>query len=152
MAPSCTSFVITPYLPGDDGVLSPKLPLMGPCSAEHDGECRLSVDHRRARKTGPCFPITVMRCREHGHSFTLYPPGHVPYGRRAVAPVAVDGSLVQGEDGELYRLAGDGSMTPARPSRRPLMPPRRSHGLAVTRRGAIAVVGQIAGGPRRGDT
>ena len=42
-----------------------------------------------------------MRCREHGRRFTLYPPGHVPYGRRAVAPVAVDGSLVRSEDGEL---------------------------------------------------
>jgi hypothetical protein len=51
----------------------------------------LSVDHLRERKTGPCFPLTVLRCRTHALAFTLYPPGHVPHGRQAVAPVAPDG-------------------------------------------------------------
>ena len=41
--------------------------------------------------TGPCFPLRVMRCHAHGRYFTLYPRGHVPYGREAVAPVAPDG-------------------------------------------------------------
>jgi len=35
-----------------------------------------------------------MRCRRHGQAFTLYPPGHVPYGRRLVAPVGPDGKLL----------------------------------------------------------
>jgi len=38
------------------------------------------------------FPLAVMRCLTHGHRFTLYPPGHVPYGRVRVAPVALDGT------------------------------------------------------------
>jgi hypothetical protein len=59
----------------------------------------LVVDHLRERKTGPCFALTVMRCRVHRLAFTLYPPGHVPYGRLAVAPVAADGSE--------ERMAGD---------------------------------------------
>lgn len=32
-----------------------------------------------------------MRCKTHGKFFTLYPCGHVRYGRRAVAPVTLDG-------------------------------------------------------------
>lgn len=44
---------------------------------------------------GPCFPIRVMRCRVHRHGFTLYPPGHVPYGRKRLAAAACDGSLEQ---------------------------------------------------------
>jgi hypothetical protein len=31
----------------------------------------------------------------HGRGFTLYPPGHVPYGRLAVGPVTADGELVR---------------------------------------------------------
>lgn len=56
--------------------------------------CLLRVDHRRKRKTGPCFPLTVMRCEVHDCAFTLYPHGHVPYGRRAVAPVGPGGEPV----------------------------------------------------------
>jgi hypothetical protein len=33
----------------------------------------------------------VLRCRTHKVAFTVYPPGHVPYGRVALAPVAPDG-------------------------------------------------------------
>lgn len=56
--------------------------------------CRLADDHHRERKTGPCFALAVVRCRTHDHRFTLYPPGHVPYGRVAVAPVSADGEVV----------------------------------------------------------
>ena len=54
----------------------------------------LCLDHLRTRKTGPCFALTVLRCLTHNRAFTLYPPGFVPYGRVAVAPVAPDGSAV----------------------------------------------------------
>ena len=84
-------FVITPHV-AEDGVFEAVLPDEGPCR-DRDGEpCSLGVHHLRPRKTGPCFPLTVMRCRTHGLAFTLYPPGHVPYGRQAIAPVALDGS------------------------------------------------------------
>lgn len=36
----------------------------------------------------------VTRCRTHRRAFTLYPLGHVPYGRLAVAPVTLDGQVV----------------------------------------------------------
>ena len=76
------------------------MPAYGPCGLGDEGACRLVLDHCRPRTTGPCFPLAVLRCMSHDLGFTLYPPGHVPYGRRAIAPVAADGSLVRGDDAE----------------------------------------------------
>lgn len=99
-------FVITPYVEHESGRLMPELPDEGPCRERSSAPCRLAVDHTRCRKTGPCFPLTVLRCRAHGrYSFTLYPPGHVPYGRYAVAPIAVDGGAVQQHGPEDARVA-----------------------------------------------
>lgn len=67
--------------------------------------------HLRERQTGPCFPLFVVHCRVHGHAFTLYPDGHVPYGRVAMAPV--------GADGVLLHLAGD-DVSPQRGPASPL--------------------------------
>ena len=69
----------------------PALPSACPRVATGDGPCVISLDHRRGRSTGPCFPLSVLRCRLHQVAFTLYPPGHVPYGRLAIARVASDG-------------------------------------------------------------
>jgi len=93
------SFLVTPYRPGPDGVLRPEIPSEGVCAGEGLPRCKLNVDHRRQRSTGPCFPLTVMRCRPHRRAFTLYPPGHVPYGRVAVVAVAPDGSPIRGREG-----------------------------------------------------
>lgn len=60
--------------------------------------CRIRVDHWRPRKTGPCFALCVVECVTHGHIFTLYPPGHLPYGRVAVAPVTSDGDPLRSTD------------------------------------------------------
>jgi len=70
----------------------PRMPDCGPCNGWDGRPCRLGVHHLRDRKTGPCFPLTVVQCHTHGKAFTLYPPGHVPYGRKPIAPVAPDGS------------------------------------------------------------
>ena len=74
------------------------------------------VDHVRERKTGPCFPLTVLVCGTHEVGFTLYPPGHVPYGRAAVARVAPDGrAIIDGPsgaevfDGTVFAAALDAS-------------------------------------------
>jgi len=55
------------------------------------GKCRIRGAGRRERSTGPRHPLRKVRCGTHGRSFTLYPVGHVPYGR---APVVcqVDGA------------------------------------------------------------
>lgn len=63
-------------------------------AATGDDACVLVVHHERERKTGPRISVTVLQCRTHRHAFTLYPLGHIPYGRLAVAPVGLDGELL----------------------------------------------------------
>ena len=92
--------VITPYRADADGVLVPEHPDTCPWAEPGDGPCRIGYNHRRKRKTGPCFPLTVLTCSTHDHSFTLYPPGHIPYGRHAAAPCRPDGPLVMTEVAE----------------------------------------------------
>ena len=59
------------------------------CPHGSDGSgCHVSIHHWRPRKTGPEHPVAVAVCKTHGVHFTLYPLGHVPYGRRAIAPFA----------------------------------------------------------------
>jgi hypothetical protein len=83
----------------------PVLPEVAPCNGQDGKHCRLFSDHDRPRKTGPRFPLQVMCCRTHGIAFTLYPRGHVPYGRERIAPVAVDGSPCYGTE-DTHRFAG----------------------------------------------
>lgn len=66
----------------------------GWCVKGRPGACRLRIDHFRERKTGPCCALAVLVCAVHRLGFTLYPPGHVPYGRVAVAPLGIDGEVV----------------------------------------------------------
>lgn len=73
----------------------------------------------RPRRTGPRFALWVLRCRTHDVYFTVYPPGHVPYGQQPVLPLAPDGripvapqSVGQDErppifDGTLFEAAWD---------------------------------------------
>ncbi len=84
--------------PGD----APKviLPTRCPWFREGDEECRVVLDFHRERKTGPEFAIAVARCPTHEHAFTIYPPGHVPYGRKRVAPVDQDGHVLRRGKGE----------------------------------------------------
>jgi len=57
--------------------------------------CSPFVDHYRARKTGPGFPVAVMGCSCHPLGrYTLYPPGHIPYGRQAAVPCSPSGPLL----------------------------------------------------------
>ena len=67
------------------------------CPLAQDGDvCAVSKDGFRARRTGPGFRLQVMSCAHHGH-FTVYPPGFVPYGRTAVAPVGFAGEVRAGD-------------------------------------------------------
>lgn len=78
-----------------------RVALPGRCPLGVDGSpCRVGVHDRRARKTGPRIALVVARCRTHGRAFTVYPPGHVPYGRVAVVPVDLAGREVRTESGE----------------------------------------------------
>ena len=94
-------FVTTTYEADEEGVLRPVLP--SHCVFARGAEpCSLFVDHYRPRKTGPCFALAVVGCSVHpDQRYTLYPPGHFPYGREAVAPYSPTGQLLlDGETGE----------------------------------------------------
>jgi hypothetical protein len=99
-------FATVAYVPSRAAVLEPAVM---PPSCVHaspgDPACVLVVHHTRERKAGPQIPVTVAQCRTHGRAFTLYPLGHVPYGRLAVAPVTLDGEVVLSTLGE--PTAGD---------------------------------------------
>jgi len=70
--------------------------------AEGAETCSLFVDHHRVRKTGPRYPLAVVGCTVHPRGrYTLYPPGHFPYGRERVAPYSPTGVLLlDGATGE----------------------------------------------------
>ena len=92
------AFTVTPYAADAAGVMVASMP--SSCSRREAGDprdpaCCLRENHRRDRKTGPLFALTVARCGPHRWAFTLYPPGHVPYGRIAIAPVRSDGALIK---------------------------------------------------------
>jgi len=46
-----------------------------------EDECRMGGAGWHDRVTGPRHRLRKVRCKTHGRAFTLYPPGHVPYGR-----------------------------------------------------------------------
>ncbi len=87
-------FVTTTYKAGNDGVLRPDLPSR--CVFATGAQtCSIFVDHYRLRKTGPCFPLAVVGCSTHPQGrYTLYPPGHFPYGRKPMAPYSSTGELL----------------------------------------------------------
>ncbi len=88
------AFSVAAYRPDDAGAWAPSvMPTVCPTS-DGAAACRVGPDHRRARKTGPCVPVAVLACSTHGRCFTVYPCGHVPYGREAVAPVDLDGKAL----------------------------------------------------------
>lgn len=87
------------YEADERGRMATELPSACPWS-ERAGSCRVVRDHERRRKTGPRFPLTVARCAEHGVAFTLYPPGHVPYARVAIAPLDAAGRPIRSAENE----------------------------------------------------
>ncbi len=94
-------FVTVAYVPDSGSAL---VPAVMPPSCVHaskgDPACVLVVHHTRERKAGPQIPVTVAQCRTHRRAFTLYPLGHIPYGRLAVAPVTLDGQAVLSTESE----------------------------------------------------
>jgi len=92
-------YVVSAYYADSEGKLIPELPDLGPCQHWDQRPCKLCIDHYRNRKSGPCFPISVIRCSTHQKGFTIYPPGFVPYARQQLAPVAPDGHLITTKSG-----------------------------------------------------
>jgi hypothetical protein len=94
-------FATAAYVPGRAAVLEPAvMPPSCVHASKGDPACVLVVHHTRERKAGPQIPVTVLQCRTHRRAFTLYPLGHIPYGRLAVAPVTLDGQVVISTESE----------------------------------------------------
>ena len=90
----CPPFATTTYKADKHGVLLPELPSRCVFATEAQ-TCSIFVDHYRLRKTGPCFPLAVVGCVAHPQRrYTLYPPGHFPYGRNPMAPYSPSGELL----------------------------------------------------------
>ena len=92
------TFIITPYRGSEGGKFRPSMP--DRCiEGDKDGaDCKLGGQHWRERKTGPRFDLLVVKCKTHDVSFTLYPPGQVPYGRVAIAAVDSEGQPLRRAD------------------------------------------------------
>lgn len=158
--PSCHSsagsarpFVISEYVDHGGEAPEPCIPRVGPCCGSDGGAARCDVVCHlwRERKTGPGFPVLVMRCRAHGRCFTVYPPGHVPYGRRSLVPVGFDGSPVRTEAGEapgyegsLFEAASDAAMGRSWGEGAVGGGATRSHQAQLLKRGAL-LLGVTAG-------
>ncbi len=71
-----------------------EIPLRCPRWEEGFDECDVKDKGWRLRSTGPCHPLAKVKCH-HGPAFTLYPPGHFPYGHAPVAPMSPSGELVR---------------------------------------------------------
>ncbi len=90
-------FLCAPYVTGAGGRLRPVEGIERCPLAPGDQVCELEQHSFRSRKTGPRFPLRIMHCVRHKVYFTVYPPGHVPYSRQAVAPVDERGRVATPE-------------------------------------------------------
>lgn len=125
-------FATTAYEADKEGVLRPVLPSR--CVYATGAEtCSMFVDHYRARKSGPRFPIAVVGCSAHAQGrYTLYPPGHVPYGREAAVASSPSGGLLRDAatgvppwEATLFAAAVDAGGGERWPSDSPALDPRR---------------------------
>jgi hypothetical protein len=89
-------FAQVAYRVDEGGTLVAELPAHCPGHGTSDG-CRVVARFRRSRGQGPAHALVVAHCREHERSFTLYPPGWVPYGRRPTCVVTPAGYAVRSE-------------------------------------------------------
>jgi hypothetical protein len=97
-------FVQVAYRVDEGGTVVADLPVHCPGQGANDG-CRVVARFRRSRGQGPAHALLVAHCHAHGRSFTLYPPGWVPYGRRPTCGVTPASYSVRSESTEGTILA-----------------------------------------------
>ena len=107
-------FVCSPYFPTEPGGgLICEIPDVCPFGIKlgEQHTCVVSFNYFRERKTGPCIPLVVVQCLTHHVSFTIYPPGHVPYGRDPLIDTALDGFQIDTEpENDLLSAAFEGTL------------------------------------------
>ncbi len=94
-------FLSAPYVADETNRMSPS-ERIDQCPWASGGQsCKIHKHDWRRRKSGPSIGLRVLRCLTHGHDFTVYPPGYVPYGRQVLVPVDFGGhSLKQLEQAD----------------------------------------------------
>lgn len=124
------------------------LPVPQRCPAGEDGSrCDVRVHARRERKSGPEHALAVCRCHAHRASFTVYPPGHVPYGRVAMAAADSEGRAVRGSAlaTTVFGAVLDGSAHDAGPAADEMRGPRVHRRTRARRIRLCAAIVGIAG-------
>lgn len=86
-------FIVMAYCPDKQGIPRPKKPLKCPSSGD-EKPCLIHIERWRFRVCGVPFNLAGMRCVIHAQSFTVYPPGWVPYARKLLALVDHIGGAV----------------------------------------------------------
>lgn len=74
------------YLPSSMKVPKPLKPLRCPFRRSSDDSCQVVSKGCRKRKAGPFALLFRFVCKRHQRSFTVYPFGMVPYGRKSFLP------------------------------------------------------------------
>jgi len=97
---SSRPFLTAPYLVGRLGALRPARPNRCPAGPT-TYTCVISWHGWRHRKCGPGYPLAKGRCPAHDCTFTIYPPGWSPYGRRRIVVVSHAGFDVEDHDAGL---------------------------------------------------
>ncbi len=93
-------FLSAPYEIDKKGRLRPKKPSRCPLAEFGDDACNIQFEKWRRRIHGPGFDFAVFLCLSHCRSFTIYPPGWVPYGRKALVLLDHRGEVLQRVPGE----------------------------------------------------
>jgi hypothetical protein len=93
-------FLCAPYVADEKGKFHPAEKITQCPWARGSERCRLRKHDFRKRKTGPGIPLRILRCQSHGRHFTVYPIGHVPYGRQPVVAVDLGGYPVEAKEKE----------------------------------------------------
>lgn len=99
--PRATSpFLCASYFAGEGERYEPSQTI-DRCPLAGAGElCKIRKHGFRERKTGPQIPLRILLCMPHCRHFTVYPPGHVPYGRSSVAVVDLRGETIERSEAE----------------------------------------------------
>ena len=93
-------FLCARYVADENGEFRPTEKITQCPGAKGSVPCRMRKDGFRGRKTGPRIPLRILRCRSHGRYLTVYPIGHVPYGRQPVVAVDLGGYPVEAKKKE----------------------------------------------------
>lgn len=96
---SLKPFITAVYTANAEGRMIPDRPCHCPSGSVGSNPCRIQIEKWRVRRFGPGFDLAGMWCVSHDHSFTAYPVGWVPYGRKPLVQLDYRGRSICGISG-----------------------------------------------------